>query len=110
VAAEAKPQIEIANEELEAANAENAMRDAMRKMTLGFATTPRKAERKQREKKVRSVVDGRTLRAKGRTEQLNVKIKPEIKRALAARIAADGITVAESRAARHRENQVKNAE
>lgn len=56
------------------------LRESMRKLLGAFspAITPKKAERKQREKKARSIVDGRTLKAKGRTEQLNVKVRPDI--------------------------------
>jgi hypothetical protein len=80
-----------------AADGPDVMREAMRKLMSSFspAVTPKKAVRKQREKKARSVVDGRTLRAKGRTEQLNVKVRPDIKRAIAERIEADGITIAD---------------
>ena len=53
------------------------------------------AARKQREQQARSVVDGRSLRAKGRTEQLNVKVRPDIKQALAEHVEAEGVTIAD---------------
>ena len=70
------------------------MREAMRRLMGNFSpASPQKAERKQREKKARSLVDGRTLKAKGRTEQLNVKVRPDIKQALTALAEADGISI-----------------
>ena len=72
------------------------MRDAMRKLMGKFSpATPKKAARKQREKKARSVVDGRTLRAKGRTAQLNIKVRPEIKEALADLVEGEGVLIAD---------------
>jgi hypothetical protein len=77
-----------------AAEETDAMRDAMRRLMGNFPpASPKKAERKQREKKARSLVDVRTLKAKGRTEQLNVKVRPDIKQALTALAEADGITI-----------------
>ncbi len=80
-----------------AADAQEAMRESLLKLIGDFspATTPKKAARKQREKQVRSIVDGRALKSKGRTEQLNVKVRPDIKKALAARVDADGTTIAD---------------
>ncbi len=80
-----------------AANGADAMRHALRTlMGKGFAgTTPKKAERKQREKQVRATVDGRTLKAKGRTAQLNVKIAPELKQALSAYCGREGVAIAD---------------
>ena len=75
--------------------AEHAVREVMRRFEGNNFATPKKAARKQREKQARSVVDGRSLRSKGRTEQLNVKVRPDIKEALAGRIEADGITIAD---------------
>ena len=43
----------------------------------------RKAARKARQKKAADAVDGRSLRATGRTEHLNFKATPRIKEALA---------------------------
>jgi hypothetical protein len=51
-----------------------------------------KAERKAREKKARSAVDGRSLRTKGRTAQLNVRIRPEAKEALLAFLEREGVS------------------
>ena len=68
--------------------------DLLRKTSFDLVT-PKKAARKQREKQARSIVDGRSLRAKGRTEQLNVKVRPDIKQALADRVETEGITIAD---------------
>ena len=77
-----------------AAEESDAMREAMARLMGDFSlASPKKAERKQREKKARSLVDGRTLKAKGRTEQLNVKVRPDIKQALTALAEADGIGI-----------------
>jgi len=71
-----------------------AMREAMCRLQGIFSPASlKKAERKQREKKARSLVDGRTLKAKGRTEQLNIKVRPDIKQALAALAKGEGITI-----------------
>ncbi len=77
-----------------AAGDPDALREAMRRLMGNFpAASPEKAERKRREKKARSLVDGRTLRSKGRTAQLNVKVRPDIKETLAAQAAAKGIGI-----------------
>jgi hypothetical protein len=77
-----------------AAEETDAMREAMARLMGNFSpASPKKAERKQREKKARSLVDGRTLKAKGRTEQLNIKVRPDVKQALAALAGAEGITI-----------------
>jgi hypothetical protein len=47
----------------------------------------RKAARKARQKKAAAAVDGRSLRATGRTEHLNFKATPRIKEALAKYVA-----------------------
>ena len=73
-----------------AAEDPDVMREAM---CLKFSpASPKKAERKQREKKARALVDGRTLKAKGRTEQER-EVRPDIKQALAVLAGADGITI-----------------
>jgi hypothetical protein len=59
-------------------------------MLLGCFST-----RKEREKKARAVVDGRSLKAKGRTEQLNVKVRPDIKGALVEFVESEGSTIAD---------------
>ena len=46
----------------------------------------RKAARKNRQKRLADAVDGRSLRATGRTEHLNFKARPEIKTLLAEHI------------------------
>jgi hypothetical protein len=74
--------------------------DALRMLTLKFATKssrtrPVKVERKEKEKKVRSVVDGRSLRAKGRSAQVNIKVRPEIKERLLKFAEAEGVLIAD---------------
>ena len=59
---------------------DNELRDAFRKMNAKFGKS----------QKVQSVVDGRSLRATGRTEQLNVNIHPELKLAIAEHVKAEG--------------------
>ncbi len=77
-----------------AAEDPDVMREAMCRLMGKFSpASPQKAERTQREKKARALVDGRTLKAKGRTEQLNVKVRPDIKQALTALAGAEGITI-----------------
>jgi hypothetical protein len=76
-------------------NAVNELLDAFRKgraqqAKLGKSQT---AQRKTREKKVQSVVDGRSLRATGRTEQLNVTIRPDLKLAITEYVKAEGIKI-----------------
>ena len=51
--------------------------------------------RKQKEKKIRAAVDGRSLRVTGRTEQFNFKCREEIKRCAVEAARADGIAIAE---------------
>jgi len=86
----------INEDETAAANQQDAMRDAMRKLLGNFSpATPKKAARKQREKKARSVVDGRTLRAKGRSAQVNIKVRPEVKERLVAFAEAEGVPIAD---------------
>jgi hypothetical protein len=58
-------------------------------------SAPKKAERKRREKQVRNLTDGRSLRQKGRTVQFNVMIKPEIKQAILDHVDAEGISMAD---------------
>jgi hypothetical protein len=78
--------------DMAAANEESAMHAAMRRLMGSFATAaPQKAVRRQREKAVRATVDGRTLRAKGRTAQLNIKVTPELKEALQKHVERQGI-------------------
>jgi hypothetical protein len=86
----------IREDETAAANEQDAMRDAMRRLLGNFSpATPKKAARKQREKKARSVVDGRTLRAKGRSAQVNIKVRPEVKERLLAFADAEGVLIAD---------------
>ena len=47
--------------------------------------------RKKREKKVRSAADGRKLAQMGRTEQLNVRVTPEVKKLVARAAEIEGI-------------------
>ena len=86
------------NEEESAVAAEDleSAREAMRKLMGNFQVPVReKTSRKAREQKARTIVDGRSLRAKGRTEQMNVKIRPDIKQAIANRVTADGLAIAD---------------
>ena len=74
--------------------------EAMRLLAQKFATKssrsqPVKAERKEKEKKARSVVDGRSLRATGRTAQFNFKCTPEIKALVHETADSESLTVAE---------------
>ena len=75
-----------------AAADDNEMRDAFRKMQAKFGKA-QKSQRKTKEKKVQSVVDGRSLRATGRTEQLNVNIRPELKLAITDHVKSEGIKI-----------------
>jgi len=85
-----------ATEDEAASNDTAAMREAMRKLMGNFAAaTPKKAARKQREKKARTIVDGRTLRAKGRSAQVNIKVRPEVKERLLAFAEAEGVLIAD---------------
>ena len=84
------------DEAIEAILNERSVRDVLRALTANSApATPKKAARKQREKQVRSIVDGRSLRAKGRSAQVNIKVRPDIKQALAERVEAEGVTIAD---------------
>lgn len=86
----------ISEEETAAANENDAMRGAMLRLMGNFSpATPKKAARKQREQKARSMVDGRKLRAKGRTAQVNIKVRPEVKERLAAFVEAEGVLIAD---------------
>jgi hypothetical protein len=74
--------------------------DALRMLTLKFAAKPSrtrsvKVERKEKEKQVRLVVDGRSLRAKGRSAQVNIKVRPEIKERLLKFAEAEGVLIAD---------------
>lgn len=52
-------------------------------------------QRKQGEAEIRKVVDGRTLRATGRTAQFNFRSRAELKTAVQEAAKANGMTVAE---------------
>ena len=74
--------------------AEAEIRDRMQALVRKPAiSAPKKAERKRREKQVRNLTDGRSLRQKGRTVQFNVMVKPEIKQAVLDQVAAEGISM-----------------
>jgi hypothetical protein len=82
--------------EIATANDPNAMVNAFAALIKESGLpSPKKKERKAREKRAGKLVDGRTLRAKGRTVQINFKAKPQIRQALDARIAAEQITLAD---------------
>jgi predicted HicB family RNase H-like nuclease len=70
-----------------------AITKARQKMIASFSST--KKSRKDRGKKIRAAVDGRSLRATGRTEQFNIKMRPEIKQAVTAAAEASGVSVVE---------------
>jgi hypothetical protein len=71
--------------------------DAIAKMRAQFKRgrkdTPK--ERKQREQKIRSAVDGRSLRATGRTEQFNFKCREGTGQRAREAAKAKGMTIAE---------------
>jgi hypothetical protein len=73
----------------------NELRDAFRKAQARQTRSGKsqKSQRKTREKKVQSVVDGRSLRATGRTEQLNVNIRPELKLAITEHVKSEGVKI-----------------
>jgi hypothetical protein len=87
--------IDATEAELATANDPDAMRNAFAALMEKGFPSPKKSERKARERKVAKMVDGRTLRAKGRTAQFNVKVKPELKQALSAWLEKDGISLAD---------------
>ena len=76
-------------------NAVNELLDAFRKGRAQQAKSGKSqtAQRKTREKKVHSAVDGRSLRATGRTEQLNVTIRPDLKLAITEYVKAEGVKI-----------------
>ena len=76
-------------------NAVNELLDAFRRGRAQQAKSGKSqtAQRKTREKKVQSAVDGRSLRATGRTEQLNVTIRPDLKLAITEYVKAEGIKI-----------------
>ena len=73
----------------------NELRDAFRKAQAMQARSGKsqKSQRKTKEKKIQSVVDGRSLRATGRTEQLNVNIRPELKLAITDHVKSEGVKI-----------------
>lgn len=72
----------------------DAMRRARQELVAkGFGKSP--TDRKKREKKIRSTADGRTLTKTGRVEQLNVRVTPELKKAVNDVSEAEGIRIAE---------------
>ena len=70
--------------------ATNDLLDAFRKAREKQAKSG-KAQRKSREKKVQSAVDKRSLKAVGRTAQLNVTIRPELKDAITQYVKAKAL-------------------
>ena len=76
-----------------------APEDEMRELLRAFQTSRAqqaksgKAQRRTKEKKVHSAVDGRSLRATGRTEQLNVTIRPDLKLAVTEYVKSEGIKI-----------------
>jgi hypothetical protein len=53
----------------------------------------RKAARRNRQKQLANAVDGRSLRATGRTEHLNFKATPEIKALLAKHVPKGSVSL-----------------
>lgn len=68
--------------------------DAVRQKWANRVTQSPKA-RKAREKQIRATVDGRSLRATGRTAQFNFKCAPDIKALVHKAVEREGVTVAE---------------
>lgn len=60
--------------------AETAAPEPQRAPSVDTRSAHPMSARKQREKKMGSVIDGRTLRATGRTAQWNVRIRPDQKK------------------------------
>src|SRR5262245_21219204 len=56
---------------------------AAARATFSAKLDDRKAARKARQKKTSNAVDGRSLRANGRTEHLNFQATPQVKKLLA---------------------------
>jgi hypothetical protein len=74
--------------------------EAMRLLAQKFATKssrarPVRVERKEKEKKARTMVDGRSLRAKGRSAQVNIKVRPEIREHLLKFAETEGVLIAD---------------
>ena len=68
--------------------------DAIKKMRALFRGKGKPKERKEREKSIRAAVDGRSLRATGRTVQFNLKCREEIKAFVCEMAKADGVPIA----------------
>ena len=66
----------------------NAMRKAKEALVEKFKNNVN--ARKKREKKIRKVVDGRTLAKTGRVEQLNVRVTEDVKQLVISAAAARG--------------------
>jgi len=69
----------------------NRMRETMLRLKADGADKGKKSQRKAKEKEIQGAVDRRSLRAKGRTEQFNTNIRPDIKAAIMARVPRGGI-------------------
>jgi hypothetical protein len=71
--------------------------DAIAKMRAMWKRTKKDTpkDRKRREQKIRSAVDGRSLRATGRTEQFNFKCREGTKQLATEAAKARGMTIAE---------------
>jgi hypothetical protein len=68
---------------------------AAAKAKFGAIVDSSRKGRKTRQKAVASATDGRSLRARGRTEQFNFKSTPGLKKRAQEAAAAQGITLAE---------------
>lgn len=73
------------------AGRQNRMREMMLKLKVEGPDKGKKSQRKAKEKEIQGAVDRRSLRAKGRTEQFNTNIRPDIKAAILARVPRGGI-------------------
>ena len=79
--------------EIDFEDADAMARARARLRAKGFSSSPR--ARRAREANVRGTVEGRSLRATGRTEQFNFKSKPAIKKAVQEAANKGGLTIAE---------------
>jgi hypothetical protein len=79
-------------DQIAADDSEDAMKMARLKLQgLGFNRNAK--TRKKREKTIRTAVDGRTLKTTGRTDQLNVRVRPEIKALIVEQARLQGCTI-----------------
>jgi hypothetical protein len=70
---------------------DNALRDAFIKVNKRVDNRSR--ARKQRRKQALAAGDGRSLRATGRTQQLNIKVTARLRSLLAAHVETGGLSL-----------------